>query len=230
MAASDPFQTFSHNEDKELIELVKKNQMLYNTELADYKDGALKDHVWGEIAAAMKKSSTDCKKRWKYLRDSYNRCKRTNKKRTGSASFKTTKWCFFNVLRFLDAHSEQESEVKIKTDNSNDEDSQPYDETNFEFCPVDDGDTKEEKYEKAYIIDTDVEVGILERKKRNCEQDSSYQNTEVPAKTKKRDDEIDSFCTYIGAILKKINPALRVEAKSKIFNLMSEYEMKDMNL
>lgn len=48
-------------------------------------------------------TGNECKKRWKYIRDSYNRCKRKNKLPTGSsASSKTTKWMLFERLHFLD--------------------------------------------------------------------------------------------------------------------------------
>lgn len=48
-------------------------------------------------------TGNECKKRWKHIRDSYNRCKRKNKLPTGSsASSKTTKWMMFERIRFLD--------------------------------------------------------------------------------------------------------------------------------
>lgn len=48
-------------------------------------------------------TGNDCKKRWKYIRDSYNRCKRKNKLPTGSsASLKTTKWMLYERLDFLE--------------------------------------------------------------------------------------------------------------------------------
>lgn len=47
-------------------------------------------------------TGNDCNKRWKYIRDSYNKCKHKNKLPTGSsASFKTTKWMLYERLRFL---------------------------------------------------------------------------------------------------------------------------------
>lgn len=42
-------------------------------------------------------------------------------------------------------------------------------------------------------------------------------------------DGINSFCLHIGTILRKLPPNLRVEAKTKVFNLLAEYELRSIN-
>lgn len=70
-------------------------------------------------------SGNDCKKRWKYIRDSYNRCKRKNKLPTGSsAALKSTKWMLFERLRFLEKiPTERASVATVQNENNIDEES-----------------------------------------------------------------------------------------------------------
>lgn len=42
-------------------------------------------------------------------------------------------------------------------------------------------------------------------------------------------DGIESFCTHVGTMLRKLTPALRIEAKSEVFNLLVDYEVKSLN-
>lgn len=41
-------------------------------------------------------------------------------------------------------------------------------------------------------------------------------------------DGVDYFCAHIKSILTKLTPTLRVEAKTKVFHLLSEYELKSV--
>ncbi|KAF9405768.1 hypothetical protein HW555_013628, partial [Spodoptera exigua] len=113
---------FSSHEDEILIELVSKNAPLFDTRLQAYKDNTVRDNIWEEIGKLMNKTSNDCKKRWKYIRDSYNRCKRKNKLPTGSsASLKTTKWMLYERLRFLEKiPTERTSVATVEAENTDD--------------------------------------------------------------------------------------------------------------
>lgn len=57
----------------------------------------------------------ECRKKWKLVRDSYNRCKRKQRRLTSSATpAKNSKWQFFDHLRFLDeAPSQRRSSSDI---------------------------------------------------------------------------------------------------------------------
>lgn len=51
----------------------------------------------------------DCKKRWKNMKDTYNKRKRISKLSTGSSTKKKpSKWLLSNVLSFIDLIPEQE--------------------------------------------------------------------------------------------------------------------------
>lgn len=41
-------------------------------------------------------------------------------------------------------------------------------------------------------------------------------------------EEVKSFCAHIESVLFKLSPALRVVAKTKLFNILTEYEMKSL--
>lgn len=42
-------------------------------------------------------------------------------------------------------------------------------------------------------------------------------------------DGIDSFCSHMGSVLKQLPPGLRVEAKTKLFNVLAEFELKSLD-
>ncbi|XP_021932262.1 transcription factor Adf-1-like [Zootermopsis nevadensis] len=94
---------FTGDQDEQLVKIVAENRLLFDPEVESYKDGNIRDNVWKAIAGKLNKSDGDCKKRWKYIRDSYNRFKRKRNMSTGSASPpKNSKWDFFKRLQFLE--------------------------------------------------------------------------------------------------------------------------------
>ncbi|KAJ8728597.1 hypothetical protein PYW07_006293 [Mythimna separata] len=61
------------------------------------------------------KKDSECRKKWKLIRDSYNRYKRKQKSSTGSAApAKNSKWQFYERLRFLEnTPSERQSSTSV---------------------------------------------------------------------------------------------------------------------
>ena len=57
--------------EERLIEEVRKFSHLYNTAHASYKDVEMTQQSWQTIAVTLNRSVTDCKERWKYLRDQF---------------------------------------------------------------------------------------------------------------------------------------------------------------
>ncbi|CAG5051931.1 unnamed protein product [Parnassius apollo] len=43
------------------------------------------------------------------------------------------------------------------------------------------------------------------------------------------DDGIKSFSSHVGTMLRKLTPALRIEAKTKVFNLLADYELRSLS-
>ncbi|XP_025191585.1 transcription factor Adf-1-like [Melanaphis sacchari] len=83
-----------------LIESVRKNPILYDSADSKHKDIILKDEIWKDIGLKIGKSGDECKKRWKNIRDTYNRNKR--KLGTGSARTSKKKWPLAAHISFLD--------------------------------------------------------------------------------------------------------------------------------
>ena len=46
---------------------------------------------------------------------------------------------------------------------------------------------------------------------------------------KEDEDGITSFCSHVGTMLKNLTPALKVEAKTKVFNILADYELRSLN-
>lgn len=89
---------FNLDDEERLIELVKSNEFLFNVSHSSYKDRLKRIKTWDDIAQTLSKSSDDCKKKWKNIKDAYNRTK--EKPITGSGSSNQVKR--MEALSFLD--------------------------------------------------------------------------------------------------------------------------------
>ncbi|CAH2092438.1 unnamed protein product [Euphydryas editha] len=95
--------SFTNENDEFLVDLITRNPPLYDCRLKTYKDNNVRDNIWEYIASKLNKTSDDCRKRWKCIRDSYQRIKRKNKLKTGSAAGgKFKKWPLLDRLCFLE--------------------------------------------------------------------------------------------------------------------------------
>lgn len=69
-------------------------------------------------------------------------------------------------------------------------------------------------------------------KERDTERRSQIQGLQ-PTLNQEQDPDVDgikSFCSHVGVMLKKLTPTLRVEAKTKVFTLLADYELRSLNL
>ncbi|KAL4001580.1 vang-like [Sarotherodon galilaeus] len=82
--------------EERLINAVANHPELYHTSCFLYRDRNKKDRAWRNIKDI-------CRRKWKSLRDTYSKEKRTEKeKRSGSAAGSGKRWKFFAVMGFLD--------------------------------------------------------------------------------------------------------------------------------
>ncbi|XP_054747041.1 transcription factor Adf-1-like isoform X2 [Anastrepha obliqua] len=88
--------------ERRVIAEVKKYECLYNMQALNYKDAAFKDKLWQKVAQKCG-SNEECKKKWKHLRDCYNRCKKRDllysKEHPGDIRRKI--WRYKNQMDFL---------------------------------------------------------------------------------------------------------------------------------
>ncbi|CAH1113448.1 unnamed protein product [Psylliodes chrysocephalus] len=116
---------FSRDEEMVLIELVSFHNV-YDSWDKKFKDNIAKDNVWKEIAFNIEgKTDDECKKRWRSIRDTYKRLKRSGKLGTGSsAAVKRKKWPLFDYLSCLETVPEERStisNIEKESQESNDE-------------------------------------------------------------------------------------------------------------
>lgn len=93
---------FSTEDAESLIESVKNNPLLYDPQNVDYKNNEKRGVIWEQIAQTLNKASSDCQKKWKNLKDSYNR---SSNKKTASGSGATSssrniKLSFLDSVKF----------------------------------------------------------------------------------------------------------------------------------
>ncbi|XP_065360346.1 uncharacterized protein LOC135954196 [Calliphora vicina] len=88
--------------DEKLIKEVRCRTILYDLGHSDYTKLKKKEYAWREVAAKVNLSESECKKRWKGLRDSYKRCKRMQQASGSSGETSKRKWRYFETLKFLD--------------------------------------------------------------------------------------------------------------------------------
>ncbi|XP_067626570.1 uncharacterized protein [Eurosta solidaginis] len=102
--------------DEKLIEEVRKMPIIYNLGLEDYKNTKKKELAWRQVSSAMQ-SEGKCKKRWKGLRDSYKRIKRSQLLASGSgAPSPKRKWRYMEAMSFLDKAQASRSTIGNESD------------------------------------------------------------------------------------------------------------------
>lgn len=90
---------FKDDEEEKLIELIKAKPFLYSVTDPLYKERLLKYKAWDEIGTSLSKPVEDCKKKWKNMKDAFDRSKK--KLPTGSGTSSQTKR--LEILAFLDS-------------------------------------------------------------------------------------------------------------------------------
>ncbi|KAF5280202.1 hypothetical protein FQR65_LT15026 [Abscondita terminalis] len=89
-----------------LIDLVNGYEYLYDKGHKSYKDLIIKENAWLEIALTLNSTPDTCKKAFLSLKEKYTR-ERKKIKNTPSGSGVITKWVWYDLLSFLDAHIQQ---------------------------------------------------------------------------------------------------------------------------
>ncbi|XP_016332238.1 transcription factor Adf-1-like [Sinocyclocheilus anshuiensis] len=93
--------------EEKLILLVSEHPCLYQMTSPDYHNVNLKNNAWRNISFAVGLPVEKCRKKWKYLRDTYKREKNEEKerKRSGSgAAGGNRRWKFMSILNFLEPY------------------------------------------------------------------------------------------------------------------------------
>ncbi|XP_045448575.1 uncharacterized protein LOC123657016 [Melitaea cinxia] len=97
----------------DLIKEVEKRPILYDKSVSGFNKTKLRDDAWKEVQEALNVSETECKKRWRSLRDSFIKLQRTHGGRT--------RWPYLHAMRFLLPHVEPKNDVPVKRETSDSE-------------------------------------------------------------------------------------------------------------
>ncbi|XP_055385608.1 uncharacterized protein LOC129614775 [Condylostylus longicornis] len=108
--------------EKELINLVKYEECLYNRSHPHYRSFDIKTQTWEEIARKLKTSVKQCRLKWKALRDQYTREHKRLKRKSLKQPInldETPRWRHFDALSYLEEFirerkEKDDSAVKIE--------------------------------------------------------------------------------------------------------------------
>ncbi|XP_072932265.1 uncharacterized protein [Epargyreus clarus] len=98
----------------DLIKEVEKHPILYDKNVKGFNKAKLRDDAWKEVAKVLDVTDTECKKRWRSLRDSFIKLQRTHGNRT--------RWPYHHAMRFLIPHLEPRPDFPKKDDDDTDSD------------------------------------------------------------------------------------------------------------
>ncbi|CAI6345567.1 unnamed protein product [Macrosiphum euphorbiae] len=246
-------KSFNSVDDEKLIECVRNYPVLYKLSDKNYKDNSVKENAWKEIAHFVGKNVNDCKTRWRTVRDSYKKNLKKRKLGTGSAAPTKSKYND-DALSFLNniederrtksniaynenlnysevmenesfnqtAESEENSfsnnsgQVSLETDNSIVD--QPLENEIRDSLT----DRFRKPYEKPKKIGTKDKI-IEEIKKGREERLAALKEMR---RGELCNDPIQIFFKSMASTVATFPPELAVEAKTRVFNIISELELR----
>ncbi|KAL4107706.1 hypothetical protein QTP88_018005 [Uroleucon formosanum] len=246
--------SFTIEEYVQLAECVSRHPCLYDLKNPNYKDQQIRDNVWKLIADTFKKSVDDSKKRWKNMKDMYNRNKRNRKLGTGSSTKnKRTKWALADTLSFLDVCSyerteltnfnhtnemndseEEDTLVNVDDNNSNDVNDI------HDFSHISATETITEETELENIFTTEKRKLLKEKRPTekikqdeefvslfNRNNDERQQILNALNKVEEDEDPIDLFFKTIASTVKSFPQHLKIKAKKEVFNIITDLEIEN---
>ncbi|KAK4887193.1 hypothetical protein RN001_003464 [Aquatica leii] len=230
---------FSVAEDKKLVDKVSQFPCLYDLASPAYKNQTVKDNAWKEIAEYLERSVEDCKKRWRNIKDTYQKRRRKGKGTTGrSGSTKSKPWALADMLAFLGAAEHKRETMTNITIQDND--IMPLlDETSVDK----DVSTETVNDTQASHIENPVEP-IQNRSswrppiKRQRHNDNIIQMIEMRSKERQeivrslqaKEDDIDLFFKSIALSVKKLRPDLINDAKLMSLQMVFQLEVRNKQL
>ncbi|KPI95248.1 Transcription factor Adf-1 [Papilio xuthus] len=200
---------FNKSLDLKLIKLVKENNILYNSKHAKYLDFDSREVVWQKIGDALGRPALVCKSRWINMRDMMRRKVRD---RLRNPNQRVYNYKYEEELSFMLPY--------FKDSTTTSEDYTSFLETSAEDCDIEmpaevfvDG--------TEFESDRDMKPNITTMKRKEQEHHEIYQDLN-PA------DPLDVFLITIGTTLRKFSPYYLNQAKSKIFQVVQDYELQQI--
>ncbi|KAI4470067.1 madf domain transcription factor [Holotrichia oblita] len=229
-------------DDEQLIELVRRYPVLYDLSHSKYMDSKLKLDIWSSIGKELKVSGASCKSRWNNIRDNYRKSLKKLITKSGQGVQKNKTYKYSQQLGFLNKYFEDretkgniESQLAVGDDNDQESLSDGEESTesrvhaDLEIRP------SPSPSPKITTIPKDTEKSIAETRKRKKQAPQQTATAKLMEYLVARNDDqavtstqhpVDAFLTEIAPTLKTLNPFYLNLAKSEIFNIVQQYEMK----
>ncbi|XP_031357193.1 transcription factor Adf-1-like [Photinus pyralis] len=239
------------DQDK-LIANVKAYEPLYVTSHPKYSDSGYKENLWKAIAKEMNQSVAVCKKIWTNLRDSFRRAmKKRRETKSGQAASKIKKWKFEDEMSFLLPFMQERDtcsnlkDVSDDDDENNEEESQETEDDGKNKLD-DDGINNTDDVDGQLHIEDGRKEKELSRKIVNAARRKGTRNQTQPEtasavmmkyllnkkatkeQSTQQPNAIDTFFSSIATTVKSFSPYHQNVAKSHIFSIVSDLEMKQI--
>ncbi|CAG9862582.1 unnamed protein product [Phyllotreta striolata] len=200
---------------EKLIEEVKKYPMLYDPSDGKYRNTEYKEKVWRTIATTLcaKGGAKECKKKWSSVRDQLRRTINRRKNKSGQSASKIRKYIHEDILQFLVPFlSERESLSNVSEELT----------------------LSEESVE--YLLNTDPLEHTTDFTSTSSSQHSYHDSFELKKETPRSITQpletnlVDAFLGAIAPSLKSLSPILLHEAKGRIFEIVQELELRELQM
>ncbi|XP_046420543.1 uncharacterized protein LOC124179819 [Neodiprion fabricii] len=234
--------------EETLILLIQPYTELYDMSDPKYSNQQRKDQCWEDIAKAMKETPEDCKLAWRRLRDSFRKAKKIRQSKSGAAASKKRPWRFEQQMAFLAPYmSERESRSNISEALSTPE-SQP---SSIDEEPSNISDGDENDNDSSSMNNHNINASNTASCSSVTTESALFRKTAVKKDTvaisppsdvagvllkylqdkpKKTNEEaagpINKFFSAMAETVKTFPKHFQVEVKSKVFQLVNDYEMR----
>ncbi|KAL4149106.1 hypothetical protein QTP88_003121 [Uroleucon formosanum] len=229
--------SFSPSEDEALIGLVENNTVIFDSGHKKYKDIYFKDNIWKNISQEVGRSSDDCKKRWRNIRDTY--MKQKKKLPTGSETPHKKKGCTMNLSFLNTVEYERSTITNMDITGANTSNAA----TTHEIEHEDEEDVQNDveqtqnimsdlpssSYAGKRIRSKEDKISAILAKRSKDTKDTILkiqEQNKLLAKNLCEEDDIDLFYKSIAMTVKKMPPQAIKEAKLKTLTLITEIDDK----
>ncbi|CAK1579890.1 unnamed protein product [Parnassius mnemosyne] len=229
------------NKEK-LIEEVRRYPYLYDARDAKYADSVKRDQTWKSIATTLSATESECKKTWANLRESYRRAVVKKRTKSGQAAISSKKWQFEEEMSFLLSHMKQTKTISSLTEDDSEVDDNFYvnellsnhdDSSMSSIDPELNITNRPESSSTNMSANYPLFPNIPKRKRFKGIQECTSASAQLlqyllKEKETNKDDEIDKFFSRIATTVKKLNRYSQSVLISRIFNMVSEFELQEI--
>lgn len=211
-------------DEEQLINLVQSNPEIYDCSLKEYHNVSLKEGKWISIGQQMGISPAEIQKKWKDLRDKFNREMKKGKSSlvsgAGTSEVYKSQWHLLKPLLFLLPH------LKCRSTSGNVMPFVPNEE--ITIFDLDSSSITQMTQTQPEIQPQPEDVVPPRRKRKQNHIDDNIQNALMEIVAQK-DDEMTLFAKSIVPSLNRLNRRRQHQAKIQILHLLEALELEQEN-